>query len=431
MRVRKACVVLLVALGGMAGLASIARAQEKPANDPKAVQVVEAVGKYYLGLKQFTTDASTVVEITAGGKSQRSEIAFAAAMERPNKFAMALQRGRGGASMFCDGSKLYTFIPDINAYNEEPAPTDVAGLVKQPVVRQSFLAQLIDTDPAKSLMEGVTALEYRGVEQLDGRSAHHLAAKQKDIDWELWVDEGEQPLVRKMKVDISRVLAAQGAPSGAQGMDTEVFSKWTVNQPVDAAQFSFTPPAGAKTIEQYQAEESKRQSQSHPLVDRPAPDFSLPLLAGGQMKLSDSKGKQVVVLDFWATWCPPCQAELPVINKLLAGYKDKGVLFVAVNQGEEAAKVRTFLQSIHIEPTVALDAQSSAGQLYRVSGIPQTVIIDKQGIVRAVYTGYGPGMEDTIKKQLDEILAGGAPAAGGSPAPAAPAPAPAAPTPAP
>jgi alkyl hydroperoxide reductase subunit AhpC len=406
----------------MAGLAGIARAQEKPANDPKAVQVVEAVGKYYLGLKQFTTDASMVEEITAGGKSQRSELAFAVAMERPNKFAMALQRGRGGASMFSDGSKLYTFVPDINAYNEEPAPADLAGLVKQPVVRPSFLAQLIDADPAKSVMEGVMGLEYRGVEQLDGRSAHHLAAKQKDIDWELWVDEGDQPLVRKVKVDVSRALTAQGAPSGAQGTVTELFSKWTVNQPVDAAQFSFTPPAGAKTIEQYRADEGKRQSQSHPLVGRPAPDFSLPLLAGGQMKLSDNKGKQVVVLDFWATWCPPCQAELPVVNRLLAGYKDKGVLFVAVNQGEDANQVRTFLQGIHIEPTVALDAQGSAGHLYQVSGIPQTVIIDKQGIVRAVFTGYGPGTEDDIKKQLDEVLAGGAPAAGATPAPATPAP---------
>jgi peroxiredoxin len=272
------------------------------------------------------------------------------------------------------------------------------------------------------MMEGVTGLEYRGVEEVDGRKMHHLAVKQKDVDWELWVDEGEQPLVRKVKVDISRQLTAQGAPSGAQGTGTEVFSNWTVNQPIDAARFSFTPPAGAKTIEQYQAEESKRQSQTHPLVGKPAPDFSLPLLAGGQMKLSDSKGKQAVVLDFWATWCPPCQAELPVVNKLLAGYKDKGVLFVAVNQGEDAAQVRTFLQSIHIEPTVALDAQGSAGHLYQVSGIPQTVIIDKQGIVRAVYTGYGPGMEDVIKKQLDEVLAAGAPAAGGTTAPATPAP---------
>lgn len=424
MRMRKTCMGVLLGFGVAAGLAGAAVAQEKPANDPKAMEVLAAFSKYYLGLKQFTTDMSMLIEVSAGGTSQRSEFAYAVAVEKPSKFAMALQQSRGDASIFSDGAKLYTYIPKVNAYSEEPAPADVSGLAKHGLVARSFLAQVMAADPLKSVMEGVTSVEYRGVEQLDGQSAHHLAFKQKDIDWELWVDVGDQPLVRKVKVDISRVIAQQGAPSGAQGTSTEVFTNWTVNQPVDAARFSFTPPAGAKTLEEYMVEEAKRESLAHPLVGKPAPDFSLPLLAGGEMKLSDAKGKNVVVLDFWATWCPPCRAELPVVNKLLTGYKDKGVLFVAVNQGEDAATIRPFLQSMKIDPTVALDAKMSMGGPYQVTGIPQTVIIDKQGVVRAVYKGYGPGMEKVIQEQLEEVLAGGAPAPGATTAPAAPAPAP-------
>jgi peroxiredoxin len=417
MSVRETCVGLLLGLGIAAGLRAGESAQEKPANDPKAVEVVGAVSKYYLGLKQFTADLSEATEVSAPNVNQRVEMVFSVAVEKPNKFAMLLKQGRG-ASVISDGAKLYTYVPEANAYNEEPAPADLSALVKQPSVGHSFLGQLIDADPAKAVMEGVLGVEYRGVEQLEGHDAHHLAFKQKAFDWELWVDVGDQPLVRKVAIDLSRIIVQQGAPPGAQGSFTELFSNWTVNQPIEAARFSFTPPAGAKTFAQHLAEQAKRESQAHPLVGKPAPDFSLELLAGGEMKLSDAKGKNAVVLDFWATWCPPCQAELPVVTKLLAGYKDKGVLFFAVNQQEDPAKIRSFLQSIKVDPPVALDRQGSAGALYQVTGNPETVVIDKEGIVRAVYTGYGPGMEQVIQEQLDEVLAGG------TTAPAAPTPAP-------
>ena len=420
---RKALVVLLVGVVAAAGLASSARAQDKPANDPKAMEVVAALGKYYLGLKQFTADYTWIMQMRSGAKSGRYELFFTLAMERPNKFAMVLRRGPEGASTFCDGSKLYSYDPSLNTCDQEPAPADLAALATHDNLSNAFVRHLIAADPAKSVMEGVTAVEYRGVERVDGRSAHHLAFKHKESDWELWVDVGDQPLVRKVTADVTRLFTQEELPPGAGAFLTQVFSNWTINQPIQAARFSFVPPADAKTSAELteQIERVMIDGQSAPRV---AQDFSLELLAGGQMKLSDYQGKNVVVLVFWTTSSRPCQAALPPLSTVLARYKDKGVVFFAINEREDPAQVRSLLRMMPVQPTVALDRQGKVAALYKVTMMPHMFVIDKQGNIGTVCTGYSPGTEDLIRDEVERALVRPAPAAGGTTAPAAPAPAP-------
>ena len=122
---------------------------------------------------------------------------------------------------------------------------------------------------------------------------------------------------------------------------------------------------------------------------QPAPDFNLKTLDGKTLQLSALRGK-VVLLDFWATWCPPCKAEIPHFKELHDQYKAKGleIIGVALDQDGEAA-VRPFAQQNQINyPLSATKAQELAQAYGGVRGIPTTFLIDKQGKIAKKYIGY-------------------------------------------
>lgn len=121
-----------------------------------------------------------------------------------------------------------------------------------------------------------------------------------------------------------------------------------------------------------------------------APDFALTSADGKTIKLSDFRGK-VVILDFWATWCPPCKAEIPDFIKLYSQYKDDGfqMLGVSLDQGGMSV-VKPFMKSYGINYPIMLGNNQIVADYGGISAIPTTFIIDKQGRIRASFVGYKP-----------------------------------------
>jgi peroxiredoxin len=120
-----------------------------------------------------------------------------------------------------------------------------------------------------------------------------------------------------------------------------------------------------------------------------APDFELTTLDGKKLKLSDYKGKKVI-LNFWATWCPPCKAEVPDMVKFYSSYKDKDIVILGVNltQSEKDQRsVRDFVNSYGITYPVPLDMESTVAEVYRVTAIPTSYIIDTNGIISEKVVG--------------------------------------------
>lgn len=135
-----------------------------------------------------------------------------------------------------------------------------------------------------------------------------------------------------------------------------------------------------------------------PAVGHPAPDFSLTLLAGETFTLSELRGP--VVLNFWATWCPPCRAELPELqaaSERLAGQ----VAIIGVNQAEAPADVGAFVAGLGLSFPMPLDARGEASRLYAVRSLPTTFFIDRQGIIRHIQVG--PVTEATLAQMLKTI----------------------------
>jgi peroxiredoxin len=143
-----------------------------------------------------------------------------------------------------------------------------------------------------------------------------------------------------------------------------------------------------------------------PLVGKPAPDFTLDLKDGGSFHLAESKGKEIVVLDFWATWCGPCLQAMPQVERAVAEFKAKNVRLVAVNLQETAEQVTALLDRIKLHVPVALDRDGIVADKYKAVAIPQTVIIGRDGNVARLFVGGGPRFEEQLKQALKEVADG-------------------------
>ena len=124
-----------------------------------------------------------------------------------------------------------------------------------------------------------------------------------------------------------------------------------------------------------------------------APDFALETFAGETLRLSDLRGK-VVVLNFWASWCPPCRWEMPFFETISQEYKERGVIFLGVAISDTMEDASDFADSVGVTYPLALDAAGETARDYEVLGLPTTFLIDKDG---AIQRRLGAANEATLK----------------------------------
>jgi thiol-disulfide isomerase/thioredoxin len=135
----------------------------------------------------------------------------------------------------------------------------------------------------------------------------------------------------------------------------------------------------------------------------PAPDFTLPLRGGKEMKLSQYRG-QVVMLNFWASWCGPCRQEMPLLESIQKKYKPLGFTLVGINVEPDSAEAEKFLKQTPVSFPVAFDRKSDISKLFKVKGMPSTVIVDRKGNTRVVHNGYRPGDENIYLDHIRGLL---------------------------
>jgi thiol-disulfide isomerase/thioredoxin len=125
---------------------------------------------------------------------------------------------------------------------------------------------------------------------------------------------------------------------------------------------------------------------SKPSSTAGVPEFTAPLLDGTTMRLSDYRG-QVVMLNFWATWCPPCRAEMPMLQTASESYQDQGVVILAVNNAEPASQIQTFADTLGLHLTIVLDEEARLQRMFGIVGYPTSIFIDREGNVYATHLG--------------------------------------------
>jgi peroxiredoxin len=134
-----------------------------------------------------------------------------------------------------------------------------------------------------------------------------------------------------------------------------------------------------------------------------APDFTLRSLEGKNLRLGEQRG-QVVLVNFWATWCGPCRQEMPHLNKLYEKYKSSGFVLLGVNVDDDSRQAAGVANKLGVKFPVLPDADKRVSKQYDLSAMPSTVLIDRDGRVRYLHRGYQSGYEDTYDKQIRELL---------------------------
>ncbi len=164
-----------------------------------------------------------------------------------------------------------------------------------------------------------------------------------------------------------------------------------------------TPAAGPAAVALTVAPGGGTSGQSLARPGYLAPDFTLTALDGSQVQLSSFRGKQPVWVNFWATWCPPCRAEMPEMQKLYPQYQARGVEVLGVDVQEDQAKVQAFVQSNGYGWHFVLDTTGNVSRDYYVSGIPTHVFIGKDGVIQDLLIS---GLtSDMMVSHLDKLLA--------------------------
>ncbi|HEX9140299.1 MAG TPA: TlpA disulfide reductase family protein [Steroidobacteraceae bacterium] len=134
-----------------------------------------------------------------------------------------------------------------------------------------------------------------------------------------------------------------------------------------------------------------------------APAFALGSQSGKPVDLSHLKG-QVVLINFWATWCGPCRKEMPVLDQLYSKYKPLGFTLLGVNVEPDPSNATGFLKSTPVTFPILFDTDSKVSKLYEVAGMPSTVIVDRKGNVRYIHRGYNPGEENEYLDQIRSLV---------------------------
>jgi peroxiredoxin len=406
---------LVFALSVMCALVCAGRVianDEPPQIDAKIEQALRKAAEFLGQQKNFRLVIEADARVESKGVKETMTSKYGVSVARPQRAAVRLIEGDSGVILVSDGKQFARGVDALKKYVIGAAPGAVDDVFADPAVAmiglgmaEPFFHALFSEDAYEGLIAGATLARAAGSEKVDGHDCRRFHFEQQEYDWDIWIDAGDRPLVRKLACDPAKTFAA----GNVEGNDIKVFVSfafrdWDLQPKWTNDEFVFTPAADWEEVDHLFGEGG--EETIHPLLGLAAPAFTLEQLAGGKTDLARHRDKDVVILDFWATWCGPCRKALPTIAKVAKGYRDKGVVFYAVDLEEEPDDVRKFLADQRLDIPVVLDRDGEVGKLYRAEGIPQTVLVGKDGTVQVVHVGLLPDLETRLSKELDDLVAG-------------------------
>jgi len=135
----------------------------------------------------------------------------------------------------------------------------------------------------------------------------------------------------------------------------------------------------------------------------PAGNFTLKSATGQNIKLSEYRG-QVVLINFWASWCGPCRQEMPYLDAIYQQYEPLGFTVLGINVEQDRAMADKILRDIPVTFPILFDNDNAVSELYDLDSMPLTVLVDRNGEVRYMHRGYKPGYEDEYEKQVRALV---------------------------
>jgi peroxiredoxin len=267
-------------------------------------------------------------------------------------------------------------------------------------VQDPTLLLALSTGSIDDVLEGATFVKVTDNTLIGGDSLATLMFTASDGRIINLAFDAKTSLLRQARYDLSDLLRKRGAEKVNKALITISYDQVSPGVATDASQFAWMPPANAQ-----QASDADNEAEAAlALQGKPASDFSLPGMDGKTVTLASLKGN-VVLLDFWATWCGPCVMSLPELDALYQARKDGAVRIFAVNAGEEKEEVAAFLKAKNLTLPVLLDSEHAVTEKFGVGGFPTTIIIAPNGVVSKVFVGVPRGGKLELEQALDRAAA--------------------------
>jgi peroxiredoxin/outer membrane lipoprotein-sorting protein len=383
--------VLLSSLLSLLGAATFplspeARFGAQPQNSDEqqsAAELLNKVSEAYRGLKSYHFQIHMLTEIQSESMRKSLETDLDVSISEPAKSRIVMSGALGELQSFSDGTTTWTFLPELKQYRRRAAHKATEN-PEPPTDRASYLA-------------GVATGIVTQYEKLFERVRSPKVLRKESLDFadktvECWVVEADsgfpaegQKTSRTCWIDSTRFLvlkeiqftrfeaSADGGP--LETRITTIFKQAKIAEAFPQTWFAFDPPPGAKEVAEFRLP----RASGPDLVGQEAEDFKLKDLEGREVQLQSLRG-QVVLLNFWASWCGPCRLEMPVIEKLHQEFRGKGLRVFGIND-EDFETISEYLREYEYTFPTLIDEDQKAARLYRVRGIPTMVVIDRQGTV--------------------------------------------------
>ncbi|MBA2269036.1 MAG: redoxin domain-containing protein [Chthoniobacterales bacterium] len=360
----------------------------KPQISADAERLLEQMRAACQGLKSAEFAGVVRSNVEAEGDQQSSETKFTSSFGEPKRFR---HEAEDDLTLGSTGEKVFVFNKAANEYLMTDAPKG-GGIEQLPAFipellqaqNPSLLFALLD-DPGTALIGGFGKVDRAADADIGGTKYPVLVLTPDQPDGNITVIvDPVTHLLKQLRVDLKPALEQRGAKDVKVAETVIDYTTTRTDVALPAEHFAWTPPPNAQDVSGNLA--AVQEHSETAMVGKPAPDFQLTTLDGKSVSLSELKG-QVVVLDFWASWCPPCIESLPHLGKLYTEKRDQGVKVFAVNLGEDKAKVEAFLKAKGVDVPVLLDRTGEVAKKFNVTSIPQTVVIGKDGTVTKVLVG--------------------------------------------
>ena len=347
-----------------------------------APEILERIARTYHDLQSYEFVVTRTSDFSARGMSRSEESHIALAAIKPGKYRLTLKDEAKELILVADGETTWTYIPKLKQYtkqqaavsgddgedgsDQEQADTLTATLrsmvgIYEGLARYAASATLAKDDKIK--LNGDRVECY--VVQLRLPNGQH----------QLWVDKQRFLVLRH-----SQVVRTTVSGLTAEVRVNTVWKEAEISLPPENDLFSFDPPSGAVEVATLNL-----PGERVLLTGKAAMDFDLKDTQGNPVRLSDFRGK-IVLLDFWATWCPPCRKELPSIEKLNRQFKDGDVVVLGIND-EDSGTVKSFFKKHEYTLTTLMDSKKAVHRMYGARAIPTVIVIDRSGTIKAHYIG--------------------------------------------
>ena len=372
-----AVLVLLVAVTAGATPANpVQTAETAPAaaTEPKAL--LEKVAETYRNLKRYEFDFTLLTDIRSAAGRKSVETRIELTNIRPDKLRILISGGLGEVQVYSDGLVSCVFVPALKQYTRK-VTSDAKATVPDGASRFAAIAMQV-LEQFERIASGVHTAKIERTEKLE---VGDTQVECRVVEVELEEQDPDEKRLRTYWIDPQRSLVIKAVQldklsgEGANVLETEItttFRKAESNLSIPDSTFAFKPPADAKEVEAF-----RKPRPAAIEIGSEAADFQLKDLEGREIQLKSLRGN-VVLLNFWATWCGPCRLEMPVIEKLHQQLYGKGLRVFGVND-EEIETIREYVAEHEYSFPTLVDTDQEAMNLYRIRGIPTMVVIDREG----------------------------------------------------